>query len=81
MGHSGGVPGAGSIVIPDRAFDEARGWLAKARRTEAKALEDLEVSMSGYGMPAWAQAMLAEEIMALIRLQESRTGLAGCRKA
>jgi hypothetical protein len=60
-------------VIPDRAFDEARSWLAKAQQSNEKALKDLEISMGGYGMPDWAKQALAEEILALIRLKTEKT--------
>jgi hypothetical protein len=60
-------------VIPERAFDEARGWIKKAEQVDAVALGDLEGSMGGYGLSGWARTMLAEQILALIRLTTAKT--------
>ena len=67
-------------MIPDRAFTEARGWIKKAGQVDAEALKDLEGSMGGYGMPDWARKMLAEEVLALIRLTETAPRRRGNRK-
>jgi mono/diheme cytochrome c family protein len=67
-------------VIPERAFAEARSWLAKAKQADAEALKDLEGSMGGYAMPHWAKRMLSEEILALVRLMEAEKSISGERK-
>jgi hypothetical protein len=64
-------------VIPERAFDEARGWFAKAKQRDEQALKDLESAMCGYGLTVWARRMLAEEILALVRLMEAEKAISG----
>ena len=58
-------------MIPERAFDEARLWLRKARCNDAKALAALESCMGGYGLARWGQRMIAEQVVALIRIIEA----------
>ena len=60
-------------MISRPAIAEARRWIAKAKLSDERALEELESAMNGYGLEGWAKRMMAEQILALIRLTAEKT--------
>jgi hypothetical protein len=59
-----------TMPIPDRATEEARRWRDRVDQDDEASVRRVEETLLGYGLPSWARLMLAEQLVALVRLSE-----------